>query len=282
MPNYNNTVIGETANFNSTFLAHNTQSPQPGSNGLVGFKTWECYMLLKYGKYGTFGVGGDSEYLIEMPLYPEQVTEQIIPQWSTENVLGRSSPISAYAGTSLKTVIFSLDLHRDLLTGSFSHSTATLQSIGGSLSHQAAGWQKQSTGGPFDTRSWYTSMNKMLQAACYPQYTSSGLIPPITYFVFGQMILKGYVTSYSTTWKKPILNTFYGYNSVDINMECFPDSIVSAASIIHGPGSASTQNTFNTKFPNANTENSNVMARGYMRSNNRSGDTLGGSAMDVR
>ena len=277
MPNRYYGVENLTGRYNN----HNAKYPQPGSNGIQGFKTWECYMLLKYGKPGTFGLGGQYEYLIEMPIYPEDVTEQLQPQWSSESILGRSSPISAFAGVDLKSVNFSLELHRDLLTGSFSHTATTLRNVGGNERYgQYAGYQEQTSGGPFDTRSWYTSMNKMLQAACYPQYTDNGLIPPITYFVFGQMILKGYITSYSTTWQKPIINTFYSHNRVDLNMACFPDSVISAQSIIEGPGAASTQNTFNTVFPSKATEKSNVMNRGYQRSNNRN-NSLGGNPMET-
>lgn len=257
-----------------------------GYNGLTGFKEWECYMIIKYGNNGRFNIGGDYQYLIELPLYPDQVTESISAQWQTQKVLGRSAPLSAYAGTDLKTVSFSLDLHRDFLTGSFSHTRDTLLSVGGSEANQAAGKQKQTAKGPFNTRSWYTSVNKMLQISCYPQYTQAGLIPPTTYFIFGQMILKGYVTSYQTEWKKPILNTFYGWNSVSISMECYPDSIISASDIITNEkaGTASTQNTYNTAFPTSSASGSNVMQRRetLQRSNARStGNTLGGQVLDV-
>ena len=237
---------------------------EPGSNGLEGFKQWECYMLIKYGKPGNFGLSGNREYLIEMPLYPDEVTEQISAQWTQQSVIGRSSPLSAYVNTSLKSVQFSLTLHRDLLTGSFGHDQVTLKAAGGNEQYgQVAGRQAQTAKGPFGTRSWYTSMNKMLQISCYPQYIEAGLVPPTTYFIFGQMILKGYVNSYSTTWKKPILNTFYGNNTVNIDMACYPDSIISAEDIITNKqiGTASTQNTYNTLFPDSSVEASNVMAR---------------------
>lgn len=257
---------------------------QPGYNGLTGFKTWECYMIVKFGNNGSFGYGDSSEYLLELPIYPETVTETLGARWNTQNIIGRSAPLSAYAGTDLKSVSFSLDLHRDLMTGSYSIDRETLNNIGGSQSeNQLAGHQMQTPDGPFDTRTWYVNANKMLQISCYPQYTDNGLMPPITYFIFGQMILKGYVTSYSTTWKKPILNQFYGWNSVTISMECFPDTVISARNIIESSGAASTQNTFNTAFPSKSVENSNVMTRYSTthRSNNRSGSSLGGTARDV-
>lgn len=241
-----------------------------GHNGLTGFQSWECYMIVKYGNNGNFNVSGQDQYLLELPLYPEQVTESISVAWTTQKVLGRSSPVSAYANTDLKTVNFSLDLHRDLMTGSFSHTADTaIGYVGGKVNDksQVAGYQKQTDKGPFGTRTWYVNANKMLQIACYPQYTSKGLIPPTTYFIFGQMILKGYVTSYQTEWKKPILNSFYGWNSVSITMECYPDTIISANEIIERGsdndkrGNASTQNTYNTKFPTWGAESSNVMTR---------------------
>lgn len=284
-------MINYTGNPNvdvrNTYDSYTQNGAEPGFNGLTGFKKWECYMLVKYGNKNKFGIGGDYEYLIELPIYPDEVTESIEPRWESQNILGRSAPISAYAGTSLKSVSFSLDLHRDLLTGSFSHTTDTLVSstVNGSLSKQAAGLQVQSAKGPFNTRSWYNSINKMLQISCYPQYTSKGVIPPTTYFIFGQMILKGYVKSYSTTWKKPIINTFYGWNSVQISMDCYPDSIISAKNMITNAskGTASTQNTYNTTFP-SNAGNSNVMLRRDTteRSNaRRVGTVLGGQVTDT-
>ena len=72
-----------------------------GTNGLTGFQAWECYMLLKYGHADSYGLAGDSEYLIELPLYPEEVTESISATWTKQNILGRSSALTAYASTDL-------------------------------------------------------------------------------------------------------------------------------------------------------------------------------------
>lgn len=272
------------SNIQETYNRYTSSGAQPGYNGLAGFKKWECYMLVKYGNSKKFGVGGDYEYLLELPIYPEQVSESITPNWQSQPVLGRSAPLAAYANTDFKNVSFSMDLHRDLLTGSFSHTEESLNAIGGAVNRQAAGTQTQSQHGPFDTRTWYVNANKMLQIACYPQYTSLGMIPPTTYFIFGQMILKGFVKSYSTEWKKPIINTFYGWNSVTINMDCYPDEIISARDMITNKrnGTASTQNTYNTKFPD-NVGNSNTMLRRdtTIRTNSRSLGSIGGQVTDV-
>jgi len=275
MQKFNKTNVHNYYSTIKSNLAKNKYSAPAGYNGLTGFKAWECYMLVKFGNNGNFNVSGDNQYLLELPLYPEQVTESISAEWATQKVLGRSAPLSAYAGTSLKSVNFSLDLHRDLLTGSFGLNESEAKALGfiGNGKHldadgniekdytQIAGYQKETAAGPFATRTWYVNANKMLQIACYPQYTSKGLIPPTTYFIFGQMILKGYVTSYQTEWKKPIINTFYGWNSVSISMECYPDSIISARDIISNTGAASTQNTYNTKYPTSVSNKSNVMNR---------------------
>lgn len=261
-----------------------TSKYDAGYNGLSGIRTWECYMLIKFGNQYSFGISGDKEYLVQLPVYPEQVTESIAVKWSTQEILGRSSPISAYANTELKNVHFSLKFHRDLLTGSYSLTDSALNSIHDGdenyLKYQAAGNQKEASNGPFGTRTWYVNVNKMLQMSCYPQYTSNGLIPPTTYFVFGQMILKGYVLNYSTSWELPIINNFYSNNSVDIQMDCYPDTIISAKDIIKG--NTSTQNTYNTKFPTSDTESSNVDARVYnkeiTRGNLRTGSSLGGAS----
>ena len=60
-------------------------------------------------------------------MYPDEVTESISANWQKQTVLGRSAALSAYANTDLKTVNFSLDLHRDLLTGSFTHTEDSLK-----------------------------------------------------------------------------------------------------------------------------------------------------------
>lgn len=273
-----NTYVDMQDQYKTYTTKNPNQYGMAGVNGLTGFNAWECYMLVKYGS-GKFGKGGKSEYLIELPLYPEDVTEQISANWQTQKVLGRSAAISAYANTELKSVSFSLDLHRDLLTGSFSHTKSTLKGVNGKQQWQAAGYQVQTAKGPFSTRSWYVNANKMLQISCYPQYTKNGLIPPTTYFIFGQMILKGFVRNYSTTWKKPIINNFYGWNSVQISMDCYPDTIISADNIMTNAGAASTQNTYNTVFPGKEAAASDVMRRKETmnRNNLRTDKSLGGS-----
>lgn len=147
----------------------NGQLDSSSYNGLSGFKRWECYMVLKYGRTNTFGVTNRNpslEYLIEIPIYPESVSESLESRWDSQDVLGRSSSLAAYAGTSLKTVNFHLDLHRDLMTGSYS-----MVGNVGPENRQAAGLQTQTSLGPFQTRRWYVKINKMLQMSCYPQYT---------------------------------------------------------------------------------------------------------------
>lgn len=259
-----------------------------GYNGLSGLKTWECYMLIKFGNQYDFGIAKDKEYLVKLPVYPEQVTESIGVKWANQDILGRSSPISAYGSTELKNVHFTLEFHRDLLTGSYSLDESNAIRLGyksgaSEDKSQLPGYQKEDDYGPFGTRTWYVNVNKMLQMACYPQYTDNGLIPPTTYFIFGQMILKGYVLNYSTTWKLPIINSFYSNNSVDINMDCYPDTIISAKDIIEG--NTSTQNTYNTKFPPSSTSSSDVDRRVYngniKRGNLRTDSSLGGTPIQT-
>lgn len=244
-------------NYKDYFVSGKRQSTIPHSNstGRQGFQDWECYMLIKYGYANSFGHSRPNEYLIELPLYPDEVQESISANWAEQEVMGRSANLATYAGTSLKSVNFSMNLHRDFLTGSYSLTTKNLEEIaadsGQSLDYvmasQAAGRQYDYTEGLFGGRNWYVNVNKMLQMSCYPQYTNYGAIPPTTYFIFGQMILKGFVESYSTTWKKPLLNTFYGNNTVTISMKCYPDNVITANDIY--TGNSSTQNTYNTQFP---------------------------------
>ena len=51
--------------------------PHTIDTGRQGFQDWECYMLVKYGYANSFGYSRPNEYLIELPLYPDEVQELI-------------------------------------------------------------------------------------------------------------------------------------------------------------------------------------------------------------
>ena len=50
MPDFNEFNHLNNASTRYRSFANNGYMHYPGSNGISGFKQWECYMLLKYGK----------------------------------------------------------------------------------------------------------------------------------------------------------------------------------------------------------------------------------------
>lgn len=65
-------------------------------------------------------------------------------------------------------------------------------------------------------------------------------------------------------------------------MYCYPDTIISAKDIIGNQGASSTQNTYNTMFPDSSASRSNVMNRSDIKRNNLRGDSaLGGNILQT-
>ena len=120
-----------------------------------------------------------------LPCYPEEVSESTSSVWNDQPIVGRSSPITSFSGTGFRSVSFSMDLHRDMDTGSTSIETIL----------------------------------KSLRMSVYGSYESSGIQPPITTFIFGSFKIKGIVRSISYTWKKPIVDNQYQLCTVSISID---------------------------------------------------------------
>lgn len=151
-----------------------------------------CYVIV------MFDTNQEHAYL---PVYPDEIQDTLSASWSNAQIVGRSSPISAYIGTNYRTVSFTLDLNRELLRRDKN------EGFRDDLEH----------------------IIRLLNKAVYPKYTSQGLIPPITIFRFGEFYAKGFVESIGRTWKKPITRDYkYSYTPISISMNCFPESVIGA------------------------------------------------------
>jgi len=137
----------------------------------------------------------------ELPCYPDEISENQSAVWSDVQILGRSSPITAYTGTSFRSVSMSFDLHREMENGSNS----------------------------------IEDVLNLIRKAVYPEYQERGLIPPTTIMAFGTFMVKGIVRSFSYTWKKPIIDNSYQVCSVSIQIDDIPSSVFGSTNLRSTP-----------------------------------------------
>lgn len=145
----------------------------------------ECYVYIS-----TMGQGSDGKRMW-LPCYPDSIGDNSeSPSWQSVSIIGRS-PIVAYTGYSARSISFTMTLHRDMRTA----GTGTAQ-----------------------TASSIENILKNLRAAVRPNYTQSGLRPPLVIFRFGTLTIRGYVTSLSHSWKKPIIDKQYSLCDVSVSV----------------------------------------------------------------
>lgn len=131
---------------------------------------------------------------IELPCYPDEISDNTNANWSEEAIVGRSFPIAAYTGTGYRSISFSFTMHREMASN-------------------------------------IENVIQTLRKTVYPKYVSSGLTPPITTFRFGEFYVRGIVRSISFTWKKPIINRKYQVCDVSVSIDEIPSSVVGATDL---------------------------------------------------
>lgn len=134
--------------------------------------------------FGYVSGGDGTPDKFTLPCYPEEVSDQVSSSWNDQPIVGRSSPISSFAGTGFRSVSFSFDMHREMSTD--------------------------------------TSIDKILsilRSAVYGRYVGSAVQPPITSLALGDFKIRGIVRSVSFNWKKPIVDGKYQVCSVSISMD---------------------------------------------------------------
>lgn len=146
----------------------------------------DCYVIIS-----TYS----STEAIELPCYPDEISDNTNVNWAETGIIGRSSPIYAYNSTSSREVNFSFDVHREMMGDK---------------------------GQKIDF-----ILNK-LRSAAYPNYSSSGLVPPVVTFNFGYFRTKGILNSIGFVWKKPIVKGHYQSGTVSVSMKETPNKIYNA------------------------------------------------------
>lgn len=156
-----------------------------------------------------------------LPVFPEEIGDQISATWSDTTIVGRSSPVSAYISTGFRSVSFSFDLHEDMMYYNGSGITQNTVSSNKSISKNG-------------TKEFMNIISR-LRATVYPEYSNgSGMKPPLTLFRFGRFVVKGIVRSVGFNWKKP-LNDDNGYKicTVSISIDGISPKVMGATEIVN-------------------------------------------------
>lgn len=175
------------------------------------FENEECLFRVKWSR-------GAEE--IKLPCYPEEVSEQVSPNWSPQNPIGRVGSVFAYTGTSDVSYSFSFDLHAELCnyTGVSNVLKGTIESGRDHLTDIDVG-----------------DMNiiiKKLKSACYPEVGSGGgLTPPKVQFKFGELYMTGRLDSVNINWKLPIIDKQYAVCTVSVSLTSAHSKILSKSDI---------------------------------------------------
>ena len=156
----------------------------------------ECSVTVYYANFEA-----DAE-VINLPCYPEEVSNSVEASWSEQTIIGRTGTINVFTGTSDITTSFSFDLHREMYPA------------------------HESLRGNYVDR-----IVRIIKAGCYPRYTAGSLQPPYVIWKFGDMTISGRLKSVSDTWKKPIIAGSYTVCTLSITMAGAAKGIVGAEDI---------------------------------------------------
>lgn len=158
--------------------------------------------LTESGNYSSY------DRIFLLPCYPDAITESQGATWSNNTPLGRSSPLSAYAGTNYRSISLNFKLHREMC----------------------------------NDESYIDMILVEIRRAVFPWYVSQGLIPPVATFQFGQYRCKGYVDNVTYNWQKPIVDGMYQVCDVGVSFIDVPEYVFSAQDLSSVP-----TNPFNVK-----------------------------------
>lgn len=135
----------------------------------------------------------DDIQTIVLPCYPESLSDNVNPMWNQQQILGRTASIAAYTGTGDLTYTFSFKLHREMCDD--------------------------------DSVNSIEEVIQFLRKTVYPKYKQTGLLPPLTKFVFGQTAMSGYVTSFGATWELPIIDGLYQVCTIQLGLTSDPNKV---------------------------------------------------------
>lgn len=125
-----------------------------------------------------------------LPVYPDEVTDNMSSTFRENNALGRSAPVMTYSNSGPRTVSFNFDLHRDMMDDvNENYSNSLLQGEG---------------------EDYIENLIHALQAIAVPKYNLANkyVEPPMVAIRLGdEIFIKGVVSqAIQVSYKKPILS----------------------------------------------------------------------------
>lgn len=170
------------------------------------------------GNYTLSNAFDKTHTIIKLPLYPDDISDGISASWQTQNILGRSSPVSSYMSTNYREVSFGFTLHRELLFDCNEYL------------NKVKGKGRTERNKVYSHIALTEEILSILRLACYPVYVQNGLMSPVVCFRFGEFFCKGFLESVSYTWKKPIIDNKYMVCDVNIGpIHCYPKSVLAGS-----------------------------------------------------
>lgn len=155
----------------------------------------ECYVSVSFGDPYVYSENAVRNTTMRLPCYPDSVSDTMTALWQTQQVIGRTSPVSIYSGADDRKISFSMKLHRDM----------RIPSDSGLVENTV------------------DDVITLLRSGIYPIYVSSGLYPPVTTFKFGDLIARGKLESVSINWQPPIVAG--GYKLCDVSISLSSPSV---------------------------------------------------------
>lgn len=143
--------------------------------------------------------GTDNVYSIELPVFPEDVTNSISTNYTSYDILGRPGQISVYNSTGDMTTSFTLHMHRELQTSESTLDNTYLADI-----------------------NQIDKIVSLIEASQYPiiDSTSAGEYVPIVTYRFGDTVITGKQTSVNTKWSGPKIEGKYMEVVISISVTC--------------------------------------------------------------
>lgn len=150
----------------------------------------DCFVSISYGDPYVYSGNAQSTTTMRLPSYPDSISDSIKSIWGVRTIIGRTSPISAFAGTDEQSVSFSFKMYRDM----------RIPVKSGEVQHTV------------------DEVITFIRSGLYPRYTTSGLYPPVTTFKFGDFVVKGKLDSVAINWQPPIVEGSYRICEVSISL----------------------------------------------------------------
>ena len=150
-----------------------------------------------------------TDEFLPIPVFPDQITDQMQSTFSQQNALSRTAPVFSYSNSGPRQIQVSLSLHRDMLVGMDTVVTSNVEIEVGD--------------------DYIDTLIKKLQAVALPKYKGENkeIVPPMVAVRFGdEIFIRGVVNGgVSVEYHAPIIQSLDGsgakYAQVNITFTVF-------------------------------------------------------------